>query len=398
MAFVAPGSFGKQNQSGKGKDLLDGRVDRDALARQIADAASTTGVSGCGPNLFDTLDVIPRWLRERDSSEDANFIDLLQKYYDWLYCKGNSGGQYYLNSDDFYGLLNLDNIPIDALKLYASSYADDFPREKIGNVEDNAGITAENFADFLSNIRFGFYQRKGTEDSYRYFFKKLYGITLANDAIDYPKKNILRLNGGKILNWTGGGTGPYEEIGSLAGSYLNNAFIQDSYFYQDYSYTVNTGKVSDYDQALLAMIHPAGLQAFFEQSIQDYVPVGPSGDYTEGVKEGCEVTILGNYLPYQINATGDVQPCVGCSGSALNTSYFETQRGISSPTYDIPTFNHPGWALSYATQTASAGGIDKYDLAFSGVVIRDFTELCLPADGTTNPNDGISACDTLVCI
>ena len=64
------------------------------------------------------------------------------------------------------------------------------------------------------------------------------------------------------------------------------------------------------------------------------------------------------------------------------------------PTFDIPSFNHPGWAIGSTTETT--GGINKYDIAFSGITLDDFFFLC-PVYGTTTPNDGISACDDLSC-
>ena len=121
----------------------------------------------------------------------------------------------------------------------------------------------------------------------------------------------------------------------------------------------------------------------------------PRGDYTEDLEDGCEITILGNYLPYQINATGDLEFCIGCSGSVAGNTYFVVDRGLSGPTYDLPTYNHPGWALAGET-TESIGDIDKYDLSFSGITLEKFLTLCAPS-GVTSPNDGISACADLGC-
>lgn len=392
MALAGSGAFGNlKNKAGSdGKNLLDARVTQESLAREIGDAI--LGITGCTPNIHDIYDNFPRWIRERDS--ESNLIEFIQAYYDWLYCKSANGSGYYIDSKDFLDLLNLENPPLDILRSYASSYAADFPNNKIGNDGTNNGITAENFIQFLQDVRTAFYQTKGSEYSYKYFFKKLYGITLEENAIDYPKKNILRLNGGRFAGWVGV-TGSYEETSSLGGSYLNGSNLQDGYFYQEYSYIVNTGKVSDYDDILLETLHPTGLIAFFEQSISEYIPIGPDGDYTEDLEAGCEIPVIGNYLPYQINATGDLNPCVGCSGSILGTAYFETARGISAPTYDIPTYNHPGWALAGET-TGTVGDIDTYDLAFTSITLNNFFVLCSP-DGSTSPNEGISGCDELIC-
>lgn len=392
MAFVGSAAFGTiKNKAGSdGKNLLDARVNQDTFRGFIDQALSA--VTGCSPNIHDIYDQFPKWIRERDS--ESNFMEFFQYYYDWLYCKTELGSQYYVDAQDFLNLLNLEGASIDVIKSYASSYAADFPKDKIGNINGNQGITLDNFIEFLQNIRTSFYQTKGSETSYKYFFKKLYGITLEENAIDYPKKKILRLNGGRFNGWTGL-TGSYESVSSLGGSYLNDGVFQDSYFYQEYSYIVDTGKVSDYNDILLEILHPAGLLAFFEQSFAEYVPIGSDGDYTEGVEEGCEIPTIGNYLPYQINATGDLEYCVGCSGSAANFQYFDTDRGISGPTYDMPVHNHPGWALAGETFD-TIGDIDIYELAFTGITLSNFLILCSP-DGSTSPNEGISACADLGC-
>jgi hypothetical protein len=394
MALIGSSLFGNlKNEDGSdGKNLLQGRESADAFRRFIDE--SIRSVTGCSPNVHDVYDNFPKWIRERDS--DSNFIEFLQYYYDWMYCKTQNGGQYYISSSDFLDLLNLEGVNVDILKSYASSFAADFPKDKIGNVGGNNGITSDNFIQFLKDVRLSFYQTKGSEKSYKYFFKKLYGITLEENSIDYPKKRILRLNGGKFSGWANTGTGPYETTSNLGGSYLNDGIIQDGYFYQDYSYIVKTGKVSDYDDILLEILHPAGLQPFFEQSFEDYEPIGGDGDYTEGIEDGCELTRIQNYLPYTIDATGDLAACVGCSGSLLNFNYFDDGLGISGPTYDEPTFNHPGWALAGET-TESSGDIDKYaeEYAFKNLIIGDFLVLCSTDE---SPNDGITSCDNLSCI
>ncbi len=398
MTIGAGGNYGNlQNKPGTdGERLLNVGEQVDLLSSQIQEQLDKISTGLCTPNVHDILNDFPRWIRERD--KETNLPEFMQSYYDWLYCKGTSGGQYNISSEDYYNLLNLETSSKDIVRSYASSYAADFPTNKIGNSGDNQGVTLDNIIDFLGGVRNNFYQTKGSEKSYKYFFKKLYGITLGENAIDYPKKRILRLNGGRFDGWSrgvsAGGTGTYESTSTLGGSYLNDGIIQDGYFYQDYSYILNSGEVSDYDQIISAMVHPVGLKVFYEQSFADYIPIGGSGDYSEGLADGCEIPRLYNYFPYSMESTGDIEPCVGCSGSGLWTDFWVTKRGLSGidgATYREPAFNHPGWALAGAT-TGSSGDIDTYGLSFSSVVIRDFVELCAPVTGQTSPNDGITSC------
>ena len=398
MTIGAGGNYGNlKNKLGtEGSNLLNAGTQIDLLSLFIAEEQSLRGVTGCPPNTHDIFDNFPRWIRERNS--ESNLPEFVQAYYDWLYCKGPLGSQYYVSSENFLDLLNLKVVTTDIIRSYCSSYAADFPSGKIGNSGGNNGITLDNLVNFLDGIRNKFYQTKGTEASYKNLFKNLYGTTLSENSINYPKKRILRLNGGKFSGFShrvsAGGTGSYEETSTLGGSYLNDGIFQDNYFYQEYSYIIDTGKVSDYDEVLLEMVHPAGLQPFFEQSFADYIPIGGSGDYSEGIADGCESTRLYNYLPYGINATGDLVPCIGCSGSSAGITYFG-DRGISAPIFDQPTFNHPGWALAGST-TETIGDIDKYALAFSGVVLSEFFLLCSPA-GVSNANSSITSCNKLDC-
>ena len=51
--------------------------------------------------------------------------------------------------------------------------------------------------------------------------------------------------------------GEYSGIRSLLGEDLNR--IQDSFYYQDYSYEVQVGALSDYVNELKKSVHPSGL-------------------------------------------------------------------------------------------------------------------------------------------
>jgi hypothetical protein len=400
--MIGSGNYGnlKNKPGSDGSNLLSAKVKISSIiSREIEDAVNSAGVGvGCTPKKHDITSNFPQWLRDRDS--ESNFIEFAQSYYDWLYCKGVSGSQYFVDSNDFLNLLNLDNVSLDVVKSFASSYAADFPRDKIGNLDGNQGVTKDNFIKFLDGIKDSFYSTKGSEISFRYFFNTLYGETLGSNDIDYPKKKIMRLSGGRYDGWPGGvsagGTGSYESVSSLGGAYLgDNYVLQDNYFYQEYSYLTKVGIDDSYSDILLEVLHPAGLEPFFEQSFDTYEPIGGSGDISEGISENVEITRIGNYLPYQINATGDIAPCVGCSGNALSFAYFETARGICAPNYDDPAFNHPGWALAGET-TETVGDIDKYALSFSGVTLGDFLVLESPS-GVTNPNDGVTTCDFQTC-
>jgi len=337
--------------------------------------------SGCY-NEFDITHLIPKWIRAR-VDDGSNFVDFIVNYYNWLYCKNERGSGYYTDLEEFQALYALQDTPLDFLKKLSYAYAHGFPEDKIesrsGSVDD-----LQRFRNFISDIRTDFYHRKGSEDSYKYFFKTLYGVTgfgaSGSDAgIEYPKKRVFRLNGGRFAGWKAmenGSTGSYEELSSLGGSYLNHSILRDGWWYQDYSYLLKTGKDDEtYSDILLSVLHPAGLKVFFEKTLEDYVPIGGS---TTDYDPYASLPILENYFPYKMTSTEDVNVCVGCSGTINTSSYY----GVGY-TYDAPAHKHPVWSIRVPS------GITP---EFGEFNIWNFVELSPPSGITINPNDGISAC------
>ena len=344
-------------------------------------------------NNFDITHIIPKWILERDSDLPSNFVDLAVNYYDWLYCKNNDkGAGYYTDLEDFQSLYALDNTEIEFLKKITLAYVAGFPEDKIEN-RGNQSEDSTRFRNFVRNIRTEFYHRKGNENSYRYFFKTLYGVTGFGASgedigIDYPKKYIMRLNGGRFSGFRAaetGSTGSYDEISSLGGSYLNGSVLRDGWWYQDYSYLLKVGRDdNEYSDVLLNILHPAGLKPFFEKTINDYVPVGGS---TSDFDPYATLPALENYFGYYIGTTVDVPPCVGCSGASLTFTHY----GVGY-TYNAPSHKHPVWAFQIPS------GITP---KFGDVNIWQFLELSPSFSGLTiNPNDGISACGAagFVCL
>lgn len=336
-------------------------------------------------NNFDITHIIPKWILERDSDLPANFVELAVNYYDWLYCKNSDqGAGYYTDLEEFQSLYALDSTELEFLKKITLAYVAGFPEGKIENRGD-ISQDAERFRNFVRNIRTEFYHRKGNENSFKYFFKTLYGVTGfgvsgENIGIDYPKKYIMRLNGGRFSGFRAaenGSTGSYEEISSLGGSYLNNSVLRDGWWYQDYSYLIKAGRDdSQYSDILLNILHPAGLKPFFEKTIDDYVPIeGATSDFDPY----ATLPVLENYFAYYIGTTVDIDACIGCSGGSLTALHFGTGY-----TYNAPSHKHPAWALRVPS------GITP---EFGDLNVWQFLELSPTFSGLTiNPNDGISAC------
>jgi len=309
---------------------------------------------------IDIRHLFPRWILQKSRSDfpDTYIVKFTQAYYDWLY---NFTG-YKLTIDSEHGvgsreLVDIETAPVEFLRHFTYTYVSGFP---------DAYINIADTREFIQNIRQSLYQRKGTEESYLYFFSALFGASEPNVQFSYPKEKILRLNGGKFDGWqiitdvgqTGhyGGASEDDDVGvlHLGGSFLNGDFvIQDSYWYQEYSYLVkaNIEEIDEdtglplYADLLKEVLHPAGMKGFWEKVESDYIP---PGDFDGGFYF-CESPILDNYFPYRINDTTSIRFCAGCSGGGY--------------TFDGPTAQLHGW------QGASLEGMTgwTYGSAWSGI-------------------------------
>jgi len=355
------------------------------LARQFGDDESfdIEGISNQRSN-YDIMYQMPKYFREKNESNSNDlFINFIQSYYDWLYLK-NGGSGYPLDYEDFNKIMSGDSDNFNEIKHFVFSYLSGFPEEKL----NSNFIDVQNLKEFITSIRSQFYQYKGNEQSFVYFFNTLYGSTLEDIQVNEPKKRIMRLNGGRFADWSAvlGSTGSYEELSSLGGSYLNNSVLRDGYFYQDYAYSVKTGQdPREYASVLNEILHPAGLLSFLETSITDYIP-GETEDDPGSEQETVESPVLYNYFAYNMGSSGDIEPCAGCDNSSYNTEIHPPD----GTTADEPTFNHPGWALC-SEQTISDGKI-YYDCDFSSINIGDFFYL-----SGINPNENIPPCQELEC-
>lgn len=364
--------------------------------------------------MVDIKDLFPHWVLERsESSDPVNFlVNFVQEYYNWLYIKSG----YELNRTSYHysgfgKLSDINETPTEFLKHFAYSYATGLSTNMIGAT---AGVSDKNVREFLKGIRKNLYMRKGTEEAYRYFFQSLFGTKGTDVSIQYPKQTIFRLNGGKFddQGWEGtdGATGYYENLNHLGGSFLNGNYkIQDSDFYQDFSYVIKAGVdvVDDttglpiYYDDLNSMLHPAGTKGFFEQTINDYVP---PDDFEGNILQG-ETTVLGNYFAYRLGDTSGISmgACMGCCGSAFG---YDGPTAYNGATLGSFGGSSGGWTMGFGWGGIGGGGISaEYNmpthawpdwdgdigsgLTFGGIHIRDFIYLYPSA---SSPNVGITGC------
>ena len=340
----------------------------------------------------------PFWILEQAESDsgESYFVDFIQEYFNWLYSKSG----FELNKTEFHlsglgKLIDIDSTSVKFLPRISYSYASGI--SSLFNYENRE----LDVVSFLKNIRENLYQKKSTEESYRYFFQTLFKS--ASIQLSYPKENIFRLNQGRFEGWStyipeGGSTAAASK--TLGPSFLNSeSKIQDSDWYQDFSYLVKAGIDANpdtglpiYYEELNSMLHPAGLKGFFERVISDYVPPNNAlNDIYVG-----EMTKLSNYFAYRLTDSSGYSACMGCSGSEFGydgpTAYIGGETGgwtsgdawsivgagSISAEYNIPTHNWPDWD----------DDIDS-GIAFESIHIGDFIYL-YPDD--ESPNLGMTGC------
>ena len=333
--------------------------------------------NGVAYNYFDISPVIPAYVGLL--GYDA-FTAFVQRYYDWLYTSNpgandNYGSGYFLITEDLFKLTDIDKIVKNdendeefipneetrrtLLELIVSEYADGF--DGVFSDYGEAELT-----NFVKDIRSEFYIKKGTKDSLKYYFSKLYGPGYV-PHIDEPKKYILRTDGGvpEFANLERTSRKTLVTEPSLG---LNELVLQDSYWYQDYSYLLNVEGLlgsfemnDDQQTAYLNLAHPTGMKVFFNVTNEDYIP---PEDF-DGEFGAREQTIIGNYHPYRLSDTTSLPATAGCT--------FD----LEGDDVTHPAFAHPGWSSEIvANQIIGNINIGSFFFLF-------------PAD--SSPNTGLSA-------
>ena len=177
-------------------------------------------------------ELVPSQVRENS----ATFIKLVEEYYKFLNTANASDALSSISSNR-----NIETVSQDYLTLIAAEVAKSFP-------------VRLNTQDLYQKI-VQYYRIKGTEDSIVVFFKLFFDEVV---EVYYPKVDMLRVSDGKwdasINNWT-----------NTDGFISADKYIQDSEFYQEFSYLIRTAAdFTSWNLAFQKLAHPAGLKFFSE--------------------------------------------------------------------------------------------------------------------------------------
>jgi len=310
---------------------------------------SPTGTNCCITNL-DISKQIPFWVvseKEERGGNEITIFDFIQKYYDWLYCDLECGsGSNYLLEDKFLQVIDIEKTRERFVRKLYSTYFPEYKSTETLLDTDGDPVTVESLSSFVKSIKTKFYLKKGTAEALGIFFNKIFSIDQV--SIKYPKKQILRLNGGafydsrfKFNAVTADRTLDPEAVANeIIGSRLNYNRFQDGNVFTDYSYIlgVSGGASAEYKNLYLRTNHPAGTNCIFELNIDLYEP--PGATYIETTT--CQDVEIRNYLPYQLNVDYTAYPLSGYYGLTY-TIGCSLDPPFGSSFGNEPCFLFPNW-------------------------------------------------------
>lgn len=309
-------------------------------------------------------ELFPYWLRLTENGNSV-LISLTESFYQWLCCNNTD-----INDVSFFRLEDLIDqqyIPADLVEHLSSTYLNALSANTVNNV-----IGPEKAKQIIDNIKINLYSKKGSEESFKYVINEFFGVDPNKISISYPKRYVLRLNGGRY-DWMRDNLdaqGDYsvnidDFYPQLAGSYLNYSVLYDNDLWQEHSYVVNTPSVTttQYESAIRPLLHPAGMKDFFQVRHDIFNSINDNASTIQS-----ELPIFANYALYKLGSTASIGYTFGCSGG---------YGGITG----YPIYIFPSWDTEISEKYYSG-------MSFGQINIGDFLYLS-PAAGYTYPNSGL---------
>lgn len=195
---------------------------------------STKRIQTENPKYFSIDAILPEHLRE-----NSKFIAFMNEYFTWMQLDETSPAAVINQLNEY---RNIDLINEDFVKYLEEEYAATIP----GNLRD---VDKRKLYKQINDI----YRAKGSIPSFEALFNLLYGDEI---ELYYPRQDLMKLSDG---NWS-----ESENRYLNKGSFLSNYnYIQDSYYYQDYSYVIKTKKpFQQWEGAVKKLLHPSGFIVF----------------------------------------------------------------------------------------------------------------------------------------
>jgi hypothetical protein len=186
------------------------------------------------PKLYALDSILPEHLRE-----NSKFIAFMNEYFKWMQLDVNSPATVIntLNENR-----DIDLIDEGFIKYIEKEIATSTP-SNLPNVDKRKLYKQIN----------DIYRSKGSIPSFEALFNLLYGDDI---ELYYPRVDLMKLSDG---NWNEDQS-RYMNKGSFLSDYN---YIQDSFYYQDYSYVIKTRKpYKQWESAVKKLLHPSGFALF----------------------------------------------------------------------------------------------------------------------------------------
>ena len=208
------------------------------------------------PDLYALDSIIPEHLKG-----NTRFLEFIEAYLEWqqngIYSPGN--------------IINTLSTTKD-IDLVADEFLHYIQREVAGPIPNILGVDKRKLYKQVADI----YLSKGSLPSFESLFNLLYADPI---ELYFPRVDMLKPSDG---NWD-----------NIAHRYLdNNGFcsdrkkIQDSYYYQDYSYVIKTSKTFElWKDIVTKILHPAGFIFFGQIKVISFA-----------LKQALKSTTLTNFL------------------------------------------------------------------------------------------------------
>jgi hypothetical protein len=246
--------------------------------------------------------ILPEHLRQ-----NSRFIEFLNTYFEWMQLDETSPTSVINRLNDY---RNIDLINENFIKHLELEYAVSIP----SNLPD---VDKRKLYKQLNDI----YRARGSIPAFEALFNLLYGDEI---ELYYPRVDLMKLSDGK---WNA------EDQRYLnKGSFLSNYnYIQDSYYYQDYSYVIKTRKPYDQWQATVRkMVHPTGFALFGKVSIVSQATVKrlKSPKLQPGTTFTSNNFVIPLYSPVVIATTKVVE-----TTSFLQTTYLSIVNTLLKPKF-----------------------------------------------------------------
>ena len=259
-------------------------------------------------------ELIPQYLRDGAS----NLISFMEEYYD------------YLNREGFASYELGHAIGENDIDFTSEKYLDAIQGE-IAKVVPNSSVVDRNT---LYKRIIHYYRIKGTPESVNVFFQIMFDSIV---EVYYPSNNLFKLSAGTYDSASGTYNNP---AGNLSG--IDK--IQDSHFWQDFSYqiksTISTERwIDSYER----LVHPAGMKFFVSVLIESVVrnrweefqTYTSTNDKPEGWLEDLRPPRLRGFQSSEGYHTPKYQP------GWLNTTIAEFINGVFENYYGSSEPNKP---------------------------------------------------------